>query len=201
MWMQLHTRVSMCLCTRVHACVRWCAQRVRVHPDCHRFLPQRPPQPGTHVCVCHHCPTGSCRRQDRRTEGAGSPGQERNGSQGKQQTLPVQLAAACGCCCRWDGRTRGGSSRVFLCCPAGARDRTCVPVPGHPPPSPSPGPEHLGSDSAGRHEAQPGAAASQTSRQSLRRAAGLSGCQDAVVFGIMALPDDPAKQTGHRAEG
>lgn len=41
----------------------------------------------------------------------------------------------------------------------------------------------------------------QTSCRSLCRAADLSECQDVVVFGITALPADPAKQTGHRAEG
>lgn len=68
------------------------------------------------------------------------------------------------------------------------------------PPGP-PDTERLGSESAGQHNAQPGAAALQTSCRSLCRAAGLSECQDVVVFGITALPADPAKQTGRWAEG
>lgn len=196
------SQVHACVCVCTHVCVLERAAGLCVRGAAH------PPTATTsgcgelarlaHACLCDPCPAGSCARKDGRTEGASSPGQETNGSHGKRRTLPApclssrQLPA--------DAAAAGAGGRAaaarFSCAARWARGTgrasPCLDPPGPPDP---------GSDSAGRHEAQPGAAASQTSLRSLRRAADLSGCQDTVVFGITALPADPAKQTGHRAEG
>ena len=142
--------------TRVHACALARAAGLCVQANTSTPAPRTSccrPQAGTRVCarVTVAPPDPAHGRTDGRTAGAVSPARGSNGSRGKQRTLP----APCGCCGRRPGGTRG-CRRVFLRCPAGTWDRTCVPVPG-PPPAP-PAPSTLGLT-------QPGAAASQTSRR------------------------------------
>lgn len=184
------------------ACSRSACARCHTHPDCHHLLLQRALQFGTCVCarVCDHCPARSCTREDRRTEGAGNPGQESDESHGKQQTLPAPCLSSCQLPADAVAAGVGGrAAAAGLSCAAWqargtGRASPCLD------PSDPPALSTSGLTQTGRHEAQLGATAPQTSRQSLRRVTDLSGCQDMVVFGIAALPDDPAEQTGHRAE-
>lgn len=190
---QLHT--CMCMYTRVHA-------HVCTEPCTPRLPPSRAAESSSdwHMCVWPQ-PQQVLHVGGWTDRGAVSPGQENSRSHRKPRTLP----APCLSCCQLpaDAAAAGLRGRVaaagFSCAAGQAHGTGRVSLCSDSPKSPNT--EHRRSESAGRHEAQPGAMAPQTSHRLLCWAADLSGCQDKVVFGIMALAADQAKQTSRCAEG
>lgn len=190
---QLHT--CMCMYTRVHA-------HVCTEPCTPRLPPSRAAESSSdwHMCVWPQ-PQQVLHVGGWTDRGAVSPGQENSRSHRKPRTLP----APCLSCCQLpaDAAAAGLRGRVaaagFSCAAGQAHGTGRVSLCSDSPKSPNT--EHRRSESAGRHEAQPGAMVPQTSHRLLCWAADLSGCQDKVVFGIMALATDQAKQTSRCAEG